>query len=293
MSLIRFEIRFADGRTEVATVEGERALIGHAAHCDVRLPIDQAASEHVAVHVIGGTVRIESKAIEPAATVNGMPFATIPISPESPLTVGTTRIFISLVETTGKRGGGGGPAPKRESQAATSPLVQALGIGILIVGGYYVLPDPPRRSAPPPAELPDIFASAAPACDLPPDQALSRAESRRDMANADRERSPFVPRDGLAAVELYETAAACYQKAGATAKMTETANAAKALRETITLDLRARRVRLEHLLAVGDYELAARDVHVLETLTAGKRGPWIDWLAGVDQLVKQKVAPAK
>jgi hypothetical protein len=72
--------------------------------------------------------------------------------------------------------------------------------------------------------------------------------------------------------------------------MNDAKSAAAALRESITLDFRARRVRLEHLLTVGDYELAARDVRVLQTLTEGKRGPWTSWLAGVDQLVKQKVS---
>jgi hypothetical protein len=286
MSTIRFEIRYADGRTDVATVEGERALIGHAAHCDVRLPMDQAASEHVAVQVVGGTVRIESKAFEPAATVNGMPFATIPISPDLPLTVGTTRIFISLAETTVRRAG---PTQKGKSEAATSPLVQALGIVIIAVGGYSLLPkDPPKVVIP--ADVPDLFAGPAPDCEMAPDQALSNATARLDIAQADRERSPFVAKDGVQAVQLFETAAECFRRGGAAAQAADADSSARELRDSITLDFRARRVRLEHLLAVGDYELAARDVRVLRMLTENQHGPWVDWLAGIDQLVKQKVS---
>jgi hypothetical protein len=286
MSIIRFEIRYADGGNEVATVEGERALIGHGAHCDVRLPIDQAASEHVAVQVVGGTIRIESKAFEPAATVNGMPFATIPISPELPLTVGTTRIFISLVETTLRRNS---PAQKGKSEAATSPLVQALGIVVIVAGGYTLLPtDPPK--VPIPVDVPDLFSGPAPTCEMAPDQALASAAARLDIAQADRERSPFVVKDGVRAVQLFETAAVCFRRGGAATQAADATNAAQQLRESITLDFRARRVRLEHLLAVGDYELAGRDVRVLRTLTESQQGPWVNWLAGIDQLVKQKVS---
>jgi hypothetical protein len=286
MSIIRFDIRFADGRNDVATVEGERALIGHGAHCDVRLPLDQAANEHVAVQVVGGTVRIESKAFEPEATVNGMPFATMPITPELPLTVGTTRIFISLVETTVRRHG---PTSKGKSEASTSPLVQALGLAIIAAGAFFLLPKPQVKVVAP-VDMPDLFSGPAPTCDMAPDQALSRAAARLDIAEADRERSPFVAKDGVQAVQLFETAAECFRRGGDVAQASEATKAARDLRESIMLDFRARRVRLEHLLAVGDYELAARDVHVLRTLTETRSSPWISWLAGIDQLVKQKVS---
>jgi hypothetical protein len=284
MSILRFELRFADGRKQVATVEGERALIGAGAHCDVRLPLDQAANEHVAVQVVGGTVRIEKRAMEPAATVNGAPFGTMPITADMPLVVGSTRIFISLINAEVKRA-----APKRTGDAATPPFVQVLGLVAVAVGGYLVLPkDPPKVL--PPADLPDLFVGAAPACEMAPDQALSMAEARRSVAEADRERSPFVAKDGIQAVQLYETAAECFRKGGDADKAASATTAAESLRQSITLDFRARRVRLEHLLAVEDYELAARDVRVLRTLTEGKRGPWVDWLGKMDQLVKQKVA---
>ncbi|HEX3769500.1 MAG TPA: hypothetical protein VHV30_01490 [Polyangiaceae bacterium] len=284
MSILRFELRFADGRKQVATVEGERALIGAGAHCDVRLPLDQAANEHVAVQVVGGTVRIEKRAMEPAATVNGAPFATMPITADMPLVVGTTRIFISLIDSEIKRA-----APKRGGDAATPPFVQVLGLIAVAAGAYLVLPkDPPKVL--PPVDLPDLFVGPPPACDMAPDQALSMAEARRSVAEADRERSPFVAKDGIQAVQAYQTAAECFRKGGDADKAAAATTVAESLRQSITLDFRARRVRLEHLLAVEDYELAMRDVRVLRTLTEGKKGPWVDWLAKMDQLVKQKVA---
>jgi hypothetical protein len=142
--MIRFEIRYADGKKEIANVEGERALIGNGAHCDVRLPLDQAASEHVGVEVVGGTVRLESKAFEPPATVNGLPFTNMPISPDVPLTIGTTRIFIAIGD-----GAVDGPVV-RKSAEQTSPLMKVLGMLVLVAGAYMLLTpdDAPVTEAP-------------------------------------------------------------------------------------------------------------------------------------------------
>ena len=59
MGIIQFDIRHANGQRESAVVEAERAVIGSAAHCDVRLPMDQAAFEHIVVEVVAGKLRAE------------------------------------------------------------------------------------------------------------------------------------------------------------------------------------------------------------------------------------------
>jgi hypothetical protein len=284
MSTIRFEIRYTDGRSEAATVEGERALIGSAAHCDVRLPLDQAAAEHIAVEVVGDTVRVETKAFEPAATINGMPFTAMPINADMPLRLGATRIFISLIDVGTKRTG---PVAQR-SEDSGSPLIRVLGL-VGVAAGVYVFLPTEEVHAPPPVEVPQLFAGPAASCEQKaPDQAHAQALSLLDSAETERERSPFVARDGLQAVQLYELGAACLRQAGATAEADGAQRSADELKDAITLDFRARRVRLEHMLAVGDYEMAGKDVAVLRELTVGRRGPWISWLAGTDQMLKQK-----
>jgi hypothetical protein len=283
VSTLRFEIRHADGRTEVATVEGERAIIGHAAHCDVRLPLDQAAAEHVAVEVVGSTVRVETKAFEPAATINGMPFTAMPIGADMPLRVNTTRIFIQLVDVGTKR-----TATAQRPEESTSPLTRVLALVGLGAAVYVFLPTEEAR-APVPVEVPQLFAGPAPTCEQKaPDQAKSRGYSVIDSAETERERSPFVARDGLSAVHDYELAADCFRQAGMTWESNDAQRQANDLKDAIGLDFRARRVRLEHMLNVGDYELASRDVAVLRELTAGRQGPYIMWLAGTDQMLKAK-----
>ena len=288
MSVLRFEIRYADGRKEIATVDGERALIGHGGHCDVRLPLDQAANEHVAVEVVGGTVRVETKAFDPPATINGLAFTKMPIPPDVPLKLATTRIFISLVSDLALEGGAPAVQKKKKSEQ-TSPAMKLLGLLALAGGAYMALSGDDPKVVQAPAQAPDLFDPSPTTCpQSAPDQARASANDKRDIADGKRERSPFVAKDGVQAVSLYELAAVCYRQAGEPALAAQMQTASTQLRESIVQDFRARRVRLEHLMAVKDYELAKKDVGVLRSLTDGKQGPWVNWLARADRIVKQK-----
>ncbi len=288
MSTLRVEIRSADGRKAVTHVDGERLLIGSGAHCDVRLPLDQAASEHVAIQVVGGTVRAESKASEPPATVNGVAFTSIPLAPDVPLKIGSTLLFVAL----GDFALDGAPLVRAQKKEGMSPLMKVLGVGVLLAGGYLVLDWDTATVAMAPTRAPELFAPAPATCpQAAADQARSFAAEKFDIAEGKRERSPFAPKDGVQAVLLYDTARVCFEQAGDQASAAEADSAAKQLRASLTQDFRARRVRLEHLMAIGDYELAKNDVRVLRSLTEGKQGPWVNWLAAANQTVKQKAGP--
>jgi hypothetical protein len=67
MSVLRFDIRHADGRAESLLLDADRVLIGSGAHCEIRLPLDQAAVEHVLIEAPGGIVRAQARAFEPWA----------------------------------------------------------------------------------------------------------------------------------------------------------------------------------------------------------------------------------
>ena len=160
MSLIRFEIRYVDGRKDIANVDGERALIGHGAHCDVRLPLDQAADEHVAVEVVGGTVRVETKAFDPPATVNGLPFTTMPIGPDTPLQLGTTRVFISLGDFGFERC----PVVARKKKEQISPRTKLFALVGLAAAGYVLMSADEPRMAQAPVQAPDLFGGPVASC---------------------------------------------------------------------------------------------------------------------------------
>jgi hypothetical protein len=83
---------------------------------------------------------------------------------------------------------------------------------------------------------------------------------------------------GLAAVDSFETAAACFETAGAPALAEQAASAAERLRHELEDDFRARRLRLSRMLLVGDRALARVDVAWLRALLRGKPGAYVRWL---------------
>jgi hypothetical protein len=284
VGIIQFDIRHPNGQREAIVVEGERALIGSAAFCDVRLPMDQAAYEHVLVEAFGGTLRAEAKADEPPATINGMPLTAGPLSTDAVLGIGRIRLFVTFVPDLVEGAEVGG---KRKKEA--NPAVQLGLVAMFAFAAYLLLMDDEAAIAPPPAEAPQLFASNVPSCpQADPAAALAFAQEQSDLGDNKRERLPFAIKEGVAAVGLYEVASACFERGGAAQRAHEAKEAAQTLKTQLADDFRARRIRLSHVLAVQDYELARKDVSVLTALTADKKGPYVEWLAKVTEQLKGK-----
>lgn len=286
MSIIHFEVHHPGGQRETIRVEGERALIGSAAFCDVRLPVDRAAYEHVLVEVVGATLRAEAKADEPPATLNGMPLGAATLPPEAVLAVGGVRLVVSFVADLAS-----GPDPVTAKVKQDNPLVAALLLVGFAVAGYLLLDAKEPEITPPPGGELELFAKAPSGCpESQPEQARALAAERVGLAAAKRERLPFSARDGVTAAELYDSAAACYRLSGEAELSKQASEIAQTLKQDLTREFRARKLRLAHMLSVEDYALAQRDVGVLSQLTTDKRGPYVDWLAKVSQQLERKAA---
>jgi hypothetical protein len=286
MSIIHFEVHHPTGQREAIRVEGERALIGGAAFCDVRLPVDQAAYEHVLVEVVGATLRAEAKADDPPATLNGMPLSAATLPPDAVLGVGNVRLAVSFISDLGSD-----PDPVTAKSKENSPVVAGLLLLGFAAAGYSILGAKEPEIAPPPQGDLVLFSEAPSACpQAQPEQARAFAAERIGLAAAKRERLPFSVRDGVTAAELYDTAAACYRLSGDAELATQASENAASLKQDLTHEFRARKLRLTHLLSVQDYALALRDVSVLSSLTADKRGPYVDWLSRVGQQLERKAA---
>jgi hypothetical protein len=283
MGLLKFDIRYPNGHRELTVVEGERALVGSASHCEVRLPMDQAAYEHLVIEVSAGTVRAEARASQPPATINGMPLTTSAVTPDAMLGAGNVRIFVQYEDDS--RTGEAHINDKGDS----SPLVRIVALVMIPLAGYMLLAEPDEDFGDVPAQEPQLFSSQAAVCNqADPTQALVSARDKQDQAFGKRERMPFAARDGIAAVSLFDTAAACYQLGGDVPQAEQAKESAQQLRETLIRDFRTRRLRLTRMLAVEDYELAAHDVQALQALTQGKAGPFVNWLADVKRQLVAK-----
>lgn len=286
MGIIQFDIRHPNGQRESAVIEGERALIGSAAHCDVRLPMDQAAYEHVLVEVIGATLRAESKSENPPATINGMPLTASALGPDSVLGIGRIRVFVTFApDLLDGANFGSGSTRRKES----NPAVQLGLVAVFGVAAYVLLAEDELQIAPPPAQAPALFTEVAAKCpQANPTQAVAYAHEQMTLAHGKRERMPFYVTDGVAAVGLYQVAAACFRLGTFESGWTEADDAANTLKRDLTDDFRARRLRLTHMLKVQDYEMAKQDIAVLRALTDGKTGSYVEWLATVAKQLKGK-----
>lgn len=109
------------------------------------------------------------------------------------------------------------------------------------------------------------------------------ASDKLALASSRRERRPFRVQDGVAAVPLYEAAAACFRVAEQPQQAKDAADAAHTLRTEVGQDYRTHRVRLEHALSVSDWATSHRETRVLLALTEGKQSEYTTWLSNLDR----------
>lgn len=285
MRILRLQIRRPHGQIETIHLEGDRALIGSGAHCEVRLPIDQASPEHVLLEVGAGvTPFVRALTFEPPPTINGIAFTQAPLPPDAVLGLAQTQIQVSFVEQAAG-------AVTTSTSKGSSPITLFALLVIIAAGGYVLLDEPAgeKTAAPPERTAPELWAAPSSACAQAGPQALAFARERLAVADAKRERRPFHVQDGVQAVPLYETAAACFRAGGdaQTAQLAE--SAAQYLRRDVADDYRTRRVRLEHALSIEDFELAAHETHVLLQFTEGKSGEYVQWLTALERKLKLRV----
>lgn len=283
MSVFRFQIRQPSGQIDQLLIESERVLIGSGAHCEIRLPLDQAAVEHAVVQAGSGGVFVQALSFQPPPTLNNVPFTQAPLAPGAVLGVGQFQITAELAE------GAQGAVVKKKKEG-TSPLM-LVAVIVLAVGGYYLaFSDDAPTQAVAPRDPPELFGQVIDACpQRVPDRALALAHERNIVADAKRERRPFYVQDGIASVPIYELASACYKAGGDAADATETAGAAASLRRELNEDYRTHRVRLEHNLTINDNVSARREVRILLQFTEGKQGDYVTWLSNLERELRLKL----
>jgi hypothetical protein len=138
-----------------------------------------------------------------------------------------------------------------------------------------------------PEQVPPLWDAAAATCpQQAKDQALGMAYNRRMVAEGKRERSPFDVRDGVAAVPLFQQAAACYQVGGEGNAGKEMQAAADKMKKQLEEDYRAHQMRLSHSLDVKDLRTAQKEVKVLLAMLQGKNDPYVQWLGNLDRRLK-------
>lgn len=284
MSALKFDIRHADGRVEELRIDGDRALVGSGGHCEIRMPIDQAAVEHILVSTGPGGVIAEARSFQPPPLVNGAPFSRTQLVPGSILGVGTTQIMVTQMEVAGA-------AVATGKEQGMSPMTRVLALIMIPLAAYIILDEEEDDGpAAAPEEVPQLWAEEAPSCpQTGAAQAGSVAEDEYSIALSKHERRPFHIPDGVQAVTRYETAAACFRIAGENDRAQLAARQGAKLRGEVEEDFRTHRVRLEHALSTRNVPLMQKEVRVLLAFTEGR--PQTDyraWLSNLDRRLKVK-----
>ncbi|HET7538720.1 MAG TPA: hypothetical protein VFK05_02575 [Polyangiaceae bacterium] len=271
MSVLRFDITLPDGSKESLQTDAERVLIGRGAHCDIRLPEGSSAVEHVAIEITGTTARLLARAFTPPPTLNGVAFTELTIGGEAQLGIGPVAIHLSRV--------GAATDKLALKQPRSSVAVRVVGGFALLILTAMLYFRATRASEAAPTSVPELWSDVPATCPMSTAaQARAFAIEKRIVADGKRERHPFYASDGVEAVGLYQTATACFERAGDTSNAEELTLLWQQLRADVNDDFRVRRLRLERALRAHEDEVAIRELTMLRTLTMGKQGPYIDWL---------------
>jgi hypothetical protein len=266
------------GRTESFSVDAERVRIGSAAYCEVRLPHGEAAPVQIVLEDAGPLgLRAEVLAHVPPVVVAGQPLASGLLPPNASIDIGPTRLVIA---TLGGAVVGAVPVAKKKTSPVTL-LVAAIAVPLGLA--QLSLPDRDDGLAST-RQPPALFASAAPTCpQSEPTAALALAIEQRELAGAKRERRPFRASDGVRAVGLYRTTAACFRSAGDLPRMAEAEQAAQVLERDLDESYRTHRVRLEHALSTKNYDVAQVEVRALRDLLSGQSGEYMTYLESLSR----------
>jgi hypothetical protein len=293
MEGLRVKVHHLGGRTEELVIEGETIRIGSGAHCEVRLPLDQARFEHVIVRATPDGVVVTARAFDPPPTLDGREFTEALVPPGDILRIHQTDIEVSAAERALE-----GPIADRQGRAKTLRPVIILVLGVA-AAGLMLLYKPRAKDisdeAPP---VPALFATETNVCPRASAEAAQAiAEAKLDLATIKRERSPFHPEDGVLAVPLYELAAACFRMAGSHEQEREATAAAALLKANVSDEFRMHQVRLQYALKVKDWKMAQDEVRTLRDYAmttealdgSSQRGAgasYAVWLSNLDRKIE-------
>jgi len=279
---LQFRIQLPDGGPQQLLVDSDRVLIGSGAHCEIRLPGDQAAAEHVLISFLGGNMYAQARALQPPPLLNGAPFTEAPLPPNSVLQIGRSEITVSIVEIADQAN------ISIKKSEPTSPFTYVLAVLAIPLTMFLLMDQQPDDGVGGrPEQVPALWDPAPATCpQAAKDQALGMAFNRKLTAEGKRERSPFDVRDGVAAVPMFLQAAACFQVGGDGARATEMQTGAERLKKQLDEDYRAHQMRLVHALDVKDLRTAHKEVRVLLEMLQGKSDPYVVWLSNLERRLK-------
>lgn len=257
-------------------IDGTDALLGSASHCHVRLSPDKLAREQLRFEVREGELFAEVRASEPEVTLDQQRFAGGRVPESAVLVIGQLEVRATL-----KRGL---HASAARSGGRPRPMLLLIGTLLLMAAVLIALPRSERARLTAP-QAPALFASETEPCpEHEPSSARAAAQEFARIAEAERDRAPFLPDEGLAAVRAYRRADSCFQRAGDAALSAQARRRAGQLQAQVERDYHLHQVRVYLAQRSNDAALLSREARVLASYVKGRSDRYVDWL---DQLQRE------
>lgn len=288
MAGLQFRIQYPDGRLEQLAVDSDSVLIGSGSHCEIRLPPEQAAVEHVLITFMGGSVYAQARYMNPPPTINGAPFTQAPILQESILAVGQVQMAISVIEIADNQ------RVVQKKQQKTSPLTLVMACIVVPVSIIMLMAGEGKYGIGQVPESPQLWPDPTTSCPQQArDLAFALAVEKKVHGEGKRERCPFFVQDCVQAVPDFELSAACFKAANEEELHKEMAQTATTMRERVNEAYRGHQMRLEHTITVGDLATAQKQIKILLKMLEGQQGPYIGWLSNHDRRIALRLGAKK
>lgn len=288
-SILKFGLRFADGRKQELTVDAPTVLIGSGSHCEIRLPAEDAAVEQLLITTDAAGLSGQVRSLERSVTLNGVPFVEGRLLPDSLLCIGRVELIVSVVETAVTRSVG----PKKGSDSRGIYILAAIGFPL----GFYLIFTHRRVDPGLPAEVepPVLFAASSGGRCVEQDRAAAMALGMQELRRGEtaRERAPFSGQDAVGSVDAFQRASACFSTAASPERASDAAHQAELLKKDVEGDFHVHRVRLERALATKRYEDARTEVRLLLSYVGRHSGAYANWLTSLDRQIELKFSGKK
>lgn len=295
MDVIRFRVHHTDGKFDEFFTEWPQVLVGSGAHCEIRLRDAGVRAEHVVFRETPAGWTATARCLDPPPTLDGVVFSQAAIVGACTLQVSRTRIEVAPASAPSD----GSPRPRERGQSvrfAVYGAFAALGLGVMLAGHRHG-----SDLAAEPSIVPALWTPEVASCpQTTTEEARASGTARLGRAVAKQERSPFYPEDGVAAVPLYHTAAACFRTADMLDQAASADGDADRLQRRMTDEFRLHRTRLLRALADREWTSAIRESDTLLSFlssraaaadvravvdrqpgSAARRGEYVSWLSNL------------
>ncbi len=269
-------------------VDAREALLGSAAHCEVRLASGEVAQEQLLVRVDEhdeGLV-VFGLAREPPILVDGAPLREGPLAAGAIVCIGNYRVRIEL----------SGPAVESPERLRKRHRIQlAVVAGMCAFVTTVALLDAPdsRASASMPVP-PELWPEGAPPRCAETAAARAGALARQELARAlvKRERAPYSVRDTLGALVALRAARSCFAAASDVANAERSGALFDELLHRTAAEYQRHLVSLERALQSRRWDTVQREASFLAQLLSDRASSYVDWLSRVRRLALRQLAQA-